>query len=156
MVKLLIDELLLSEAGNLTAFVKVCMRQQQGAKKVFGILLQHLSQRLNGPSFEDSKPKAIISAAAGLLNSLIKDNETSKNYLINWCATASGAGLGDGVGIRRAILAVLATDKDAITTVLEKSLAQFGDQLYIKHAATLQQNGMANPLSVLRIVVQKR
>ena len=52
-----------------------------------------------------------------------------------------GAGVGDGIGIRRAVVAVLAKDKEAITTVLEKSVNQFGDQLYIKHTAVLQQEG---------------
>ncbi len=36
---------------------------------------------------------------------------------------------------------MLADDKEAITTVLEKSIGQFGDQLYIKHTPILQQEG---------------
>jgi hypothetical protein len=35
----------------------------------------------------------------------------------------------------------LSRDKSDIQAVLEKSLQQFGDQLYIKHTPTLQQDG---------------
>lgn len=110
-------------------------------------LLQYLAQHLNGLDLDEASSKAIISAAAGIIDTLIKDNETLYNYLVAWCASSSGAGLGDSVGIRRAILAVLAQNKDGITTVFEKSMSQFGDQLYIKHAAILQQNGTNIPNS---------
>lgn len=105
-------------------------------------LLQYLAQHLNGLDLDESSSKAIVSAAAGIIDALIKDNETLYNYLVAWCTSSSGAGLGDSVGIRRAVLAVLAQNKDGITTVFEKSMSQFGDQLYIKHAAILQQNGI--------------
>jgi telomere length regulation protein len=69
------------------------------------------------------------------------NDETRRDVLINWCASSSGAGVGDGVGIRRAVVATLARDREAITTVLEKSIAQFGDDLYMRHSAMLQQDG---------------
>lgn len=105
------------------------------------VLLQHLGQHLNGLDLDAPSSKALVSAAAGVIDAVIKDNDALHNHLIAWCTSSSGAGLGDAVGIRRAVLAVIAQDKDGITTVFEKSLAQFGDQLYIKHAAILQQNG---------------
>lgn len=78
---------------------------------------------------------------ARLLKELALNDATRREVLINWCASSSGAGLGDGIGIRRAVVAALAQDRDAIIAVLEKSLAQFGDELYIKHSAILQQDG---------------
>ena len=109
------------------------------------ILLEHLSQRfLNNLVLDDTSSNSTVSAVAGVINAVVVDDTTHRTTLVDWCTAASGAGLGDQIGIRRAVLAVLAKDKDPITTVLEKSLAQFGDQLYIKHAAILQQEGRPN------------
>ncbi|KAM0256789.1 hypothetical protein ACHAQJ_004741 [Trichoderma viride] len=140
LVKTVIDGLLLQRGNDPKDFAKVCLSQPHSAKKTMNILLQYLAQQLNGLDLDEPSSKAIISAAAGIIDALVKGNETLNNHLISWCASSSGAGLGDAVGIRRAILAVLAQNKDGITTVFEKSLSQFGDQLYIKHAAILQQN----------------
>ncbi|KAL7927564.1 telomere length regulation domain-containing protein [Trichoderma austrokoningii] len=140
LVKTVIDGLLLQRGSKPTDFAKVCLSHPHSAKKSMNTLLQYLAQRLNGLDLDEPSSKTIISAAAGIINALIKGSETLYNYLVAWCTSSSGAGLGDAVGIRRAILAVLAQNKDGITTVFEKSLSQFGDQLYIKHAAILQQN----------------
>lgn len=67
-----------------------------------------------------------------------------KEHLISWLTGTSGAGLGDGIAIRRTVVVVLSKDKAAIETVLEKSLQNFGDQLYIKHTPTLQQEGIVS------------
>lgn len=81
----------------------------------------------------------IISATAGIINSLVVGDARHTAHLISWLTSATGAGLGDAIGIRRAVLAVLAADKDNIVTVFEKSLSQFGDYLYIRHTPMLQQ-----------------
>ncbi|TVY88746.1 DNA replication checkpoint protein tel2, partial [Lachnellula willkommii] len=52
---------------------------------------------------------------------------------------ADGTGVGEGIAIRRAVVTALAEDKSDMETVLEKSLQQLGDQLYIKHTPTMQQ-----------------
>lgn len=142
-MKTVIDGLLLQKGNDPKDFAKVCLSQPHGAKKTMNILLQHLAQQLNGLDLDEPSSKALISAAAGVVDAVIKGSDTLYNHLVAWCASSSGAGLGDVIGIRRAILAVVAQNKDGITTVFEKSLAQFGDQLYIKHAAILQQNGRA-------------
>lgn len=82
-----------------------------------------------------------ISAAAGVIKGLVANNAKYMSYLVTWLTNATGAGVGDAIGIRRAVLAVLASDRDSITTVFEKSLNQFGDFLYIKHTPMLQQEG---------------
>lgn len=146
-MKTVIDRLLLLKGSNPDDFAKVCLSHPHSAKKTMGTLLQYLAQHLNGLDLEEASSKAAVSAAAGIIDALVKGNETLYNYLVTWCTSSSGAGLGDTVGIRRAILAVLAQNKDGITTVFEKSLSQFGDQLYIKHAAILQQNGIITPKS---------
>ncbi|PNY26586.1 DNA replication checkpoint protein tel2 [Tolypocladium capitatum] len=147
LVKTLIDELLLSKGGRQYTFSKVCFHQSQGSKKIIQILLGYLSQRfLNNLSLDDARSNATVSAVAGIIDTAVTGDEPWRTHLVNWCTTSSGAGLGDGVGIRRAVVAVLAKDKETIAAVLEKSLAQFGDQLYIKYAAMLQQEAHAQVL----------
>ncbi len=88
----------------------------------------------------------LISSAAAYINCIVSKDETRKTQLINWLTKLSGAGVGDGIRIRRAVIAVLSDSKYDIETVLEKSLQQFGDPLYIKHAPSLQQDGMLQSL----------
>jgi telomere length regulation protein len=142
LIKIAIDELLLSKRNSISTFTQLALSQNRTSKKVFHILLQHLSQKyLDRLNLEDATPDDKVSAVAGLLKEVALNDETRRDMLINWCASSSGAGVGDGVGIRRAVVAALAQDRDAITTVLERSIAQFGDELYIRHSAMLQQDG---------------
>ncbi|KAG7135670.1 hypothetical protein HYQ46_008872 [Verticillium longisporum] len=68
------------------------------------------------------------------------------NHLVLWLTNSTGAGLGEAIGIRRAVVAVVGKDKECTSQVLEKSLSQFGDQLYIKHSPMLQQEAHAQVL----------
>ncbi|KAK5990499.1 DNA replication checkpoint tel2-like protein [Cladobotryum mycophilum] len=140
LAKCIIDGLLLSKGSDPSTFTRVYFNQSQSIKKTLSILLQRLSQHLNTLDMADSASNAAISGTAGLVYAITQNNDAIKGHLIDWCASSSGAGLGDNIGIRRAVLAVLAKDKEAITTVFEKGLSQFGDQLYIRHVAILQQN----------------
>ncbi|KAJ4119683.1 telomere binding protein [Fusarium oxysporum] len=141
LIKIAIDGLLLSKRNSISTFIQLALSQHRTSKKVFHILLQHLSQKyLNRLSLEDTHPDDKVSAVARLLMEVALNDETRRDVLINWCASSSGAGVGDGVGIRRAVVAALAQDREAITAVLEKSIAQFGDELYIRHSAMLQQD----------------
>ncbi|KAI7771310.1 hypothetical protein LZL87_010236 [Fusarium oxysporum] len=141
LIKIAIDGLLLSKRNSISTFIQLALSQHRTSKKVFHILLQHLSQKyLNRLSLEDTHSDDKVSAVAGLLVEVALNDETRRDVLINWCASSSGAGVGDGVGIRRAVVATLAQDREAITAVLEKSIAQFGDELYIRHSAMLQQD----------------
>jgi telomere length regulation protein len=83
----------------------------------------------------------IVSAASGLINLVAAQGESRKSHLLTWLTSSSGAGIGDGIAIRRAVLAALASDKNSMETIADKSLRQFGDQLYIRHAPTMQQEG---------------
>ncbi|QGI59034.1 hypothetical protein CEK27_001159 [Fusarium fujikuroi] len=141
LIRIAINGLLLSKRNSISTFIQLALSQHRTSKKVFHILLQHLSQKyLNRLSLEDTQPDDKVSAVAGLLMEVALNDETRRDVLISWCASSSGAGVGDGVGIRRAVVAALARDREAITTVLEKSIAQFGDELYIRHSAMLQQD----------------
>ncbi|KAK4659258.1 telomere binding protein [Podospora pseudocomata] len=116
-------------------------------KVLFSILKLFSSEyldRLGHCDSEESKP--IVSAVAGAIKSIIGESTSLKNYLVEWLTSSSGAGLGEGVGIRRTVLAVISQNRDDIVAVLEKSLSQFGDQLYIKHSPMLQQEAHAEVL----------
>ncbi|KYK56858.1 hypothetical protein DCS_03864 [Drechmeria coniospora] len=140
LVNTVTDLLLLSNKPSPNIFAKICLSQHQVSKKVMEILIKYLAQRfLNNLTLDGSAQNTIISAVAGLLDAVVGRDESNRAHFINWCTAASGAGLGDSIGIRRAVVAVLAKDRETITMVLERSLAQFGDQLYVKHAAILQQ-----------------
>ncbi|KAL1865510.1 telomere binding protein [Diaporthe australafricana] len=95
---------------------------------------------------DPSKEQATISAAAGTINLVVAGDAKYLSYLITWLTSATGAGLGDAIGVRRAVLAVLSSDRDSVITVFEKSLNQFGDYLYIKHTPVLQQEVHAQVL----------
>ncbi|KAI9053741.1 hypothetical protein LZ554_002692 [Drepanopeziza brunnea f. sp. 'monogermtubi'] len=82
---------------------------------------------------------SIVAAASGLINLIVAGHGTRKNILISWLTDSSGAGAGDGIAIRRAVIAALAGDTSDMEMILDKSLQQFGDQLYIRHTPTLQQ-----------------
>ena len=116
--------------------------QTDQRKLIFSILnllaTKHLT--LSGPdtSTEDSPT---VWAAAGALRALIGMSETRKADLIAWLTNISGAGIGEACASRRAALAALAHDKEAILAVLEKTLGLFGDQLYVRHSPMLQQEG---------------
>ena len=141
-MKQAVDELLLATSHNADIFRRVCLSTTTSATKVLRFLLIHLAQKfLDGLGPESPTLVSTISAAAGVINSVIVGDESRKSLLVDWCTASSGAGLGHQTAIRRAVLSVLAQDKEAIVTVFEKSLSQFGDELYIKHAAALQQSG---------------
>lgn len=142
LIKVVIDSLLLTKKNPSSIFIQVAFSQPRNSKKILNILLHYLSERfLTHITLDDVSQNETVSAIATIIQRVAMDDEARKNLLINWCASSSGAGLGAGIGIRRAVLAALAQDREAVTTVLAKSLAQFGDELYIKHAAMLQQNG---------------
>jgi telomere length regulation protein len=84
---------------------------------------------------------SLVSAAAGLVTLILGDDKSRTDHVVAWLTGSSGAGVGDGINIRRAAITALAADKTVIEEVLEKSLHQFGDQLYIKHTTAMQQEG---------------
>lgn len=90
---------------------------------------------------ETVESRSRISAVAGALKAIVGETEGTRSHLVDWLTSSSGAGLGENVGIRRAVLAVVSQYRDEMVNILEKSLGQFGDQLYIKHSPILQQEG---------------
>lgn len=118
------------------------LSQTEQRKVLFSTLkmlsADHLDKLGNCESTDSHIP---ISAVAGVVNSFVGTSEIRRGHLTEWLAGSSGAGLGESIGIRRAVLAVASQNKDCLVAVLEKTINQFGDQLYIKHSPMLQQEG---------------
>jgi telomere length regulation protein len=117
-------------------------------RNVLYALLQIISKEHLSTSFTTEADSSwwksdvkVVSGAAGLIKILVANEETRKNQLLSWLTSSTGAGVGEGIAIRRAVVAALAEDKSDMETILEKSLQQLGDQLYIKHTPTMQQEG---------------
>lgn len=86
----------------------------------------------------------ITSAAAGLIALVLGNDESRKDHLMTWLTSSSGAGVGDGIAIRRSVLAAIATNKNDIEAIFDKSMKLLGDQLYIRHTPSLQQEGISS------------
>ena len=86
---------------------------------------------------------SVVSGASAAIDALVGKDERKIGHLVAWLVDPSGgAGLGEGVGIRRAVLSVVTSNRESLVGVLEKSISQFADQLYIKHSPALQQEGL--------------
>lgn len=85
-----------------------------------------------------------ISAVAGLVAEIVRDNTAAQGFLVSWLETGSNAFRG-GIGIRRSVLAVLSEDRESLSSVLETAVNTFGGQLFIKHSPILQQEGKTDP-----------
>jgi telomere length regulation protein len=110
-------------------------------RRILIFVLKLLSAQLPADMDGSTEDYPLIWAAAGVLQALVGTSQVRKDMIVAWLTDATGAGIGESCGIRRAAVAILAEDKEAITTVLEKSLNQFGDQLYTRHSPMLQQEG---------------
>jgi telomere length regulation protein len=148
-IKTLIEDLLLGATAKPTSLsILVDALPSVDQRKLISAVLKLLSDtHLNGLGpCESTESRAVIAGAAGTVKAIVGTSEAKLAHLVSWLTSSSGAGLGDGVGIRRAVLAVTAQRRDSVVSVLEKSIGQFGDPLYIKHSPMLQQEAHAQVL----------
>ncbi|KAK9413047.1 putative Telomere length regulation protein-domain-containing protein [Seiridium unicorne] len=146
LVQVLYDALILrDQKPSLFSHILDCMPQLD-QRKVLTIILKLLASQLPEPSEESMEDYPLIWAATGVLSAVVGSNRVRRDHLVAWLTDANGAGLGENCGIRRAAIATIGENKETIIMVLEKSLAQFGDQLYIKHSPLLQQEAHAQVL----------
>ena len=83
----------------------------------------------------------VVAGAAKFVSTILAGNGIRQGHLVTWLCSPTGAGVGDGIAIRRAAVAALAEDNTCLESLFERSLQQYGDQLYIRHTPTLQQDG---------------
>lgn len=140
----LFEGLFLSNEEKNNMFLKIMdLLPSSDQKKWLLAIIKHISTN-SLTSIDDSDTTAdypVIWAAIGAIRTIMGTNQARKALLADWLTSAGGAGIGDGCGVRRAVVGALAEDKDMLATVLEKCTNQFGDQLFIKHAPILQQEG---------------
>jgi telomere length regulation protein len=65
------------------------------------------------------KPSATVSAAAALVHSLVKDNETLKESLLSALTNSSIPALGDSLFARRSVIAAVAQDEGKCYSAFE-------------------------------------
>jgi len=85
---------------------------------------------------------AAVARVSGVINGISRLDPGFWTVLVEW--THGAAGVGEGIGIRRAVIAVLSTEggkggfgiqggPQEIKRVLERAMKNFGDSLWIKH-----------------------
>ncbi|KAI0125660.1 telomere length regulation protein [Xylariales sp. AK1849] len=146
LVKILFTEVILRDNRPPVFAQLLDSLPQIDQRKVLMIVLKLLASQLPYDADKSTEDYPLVWAASGVLVAVIGTSRTRRDHLVTWLTDASGAGIGDSCGIRRAAMTVLAGDKETITTVLEKSLSQFGEQLYIRHSPILQQEAHAQVL----------
>lgn len=105
---------------------------------------KHLTSAASSSEFDpkwwvEDVPK--ISQIAGLLNDIIGSNEDFRDLAVDWLVSPNGGGVGEPIGIRRALVCVLSKDEVVLKGMLEKSLGQFGDKIWIRHTPIMRQEG---------------
>jgi len=145
MIKHLLSKLLLqkkAQADKLSALLDGLPQSEQ-RKVLFSILKIFAEDHLNRlANCESPADRAVVSAVACAIELVVGPAAGSRrDHLVDWLTSPSGAGLGDGIGIRRAALAVISKERDRLGDVLERTMDEFGDQIYIKHSPILQQEG---------------
>ncbi|KIH88455.1 telomere length regulation protein [Sporothrix brasiliensis 5110] len=144
-VSSLVSDLILINAGldnSTLSHILDHLPTHEQKKILFGVL-KYAAETFLSPSPDSTVvDTATVAAVASLIKSVADSSTTLREQLISWLLTNAAVGLINGIGIRRAVVAVVAETPKSLTEILEKSIAEFGDQLFIKHAPIIQQEGM--------------
>ncbi|KAK1829821.1 DNA replication checkpoint protein tel2 [Podospora conica] len=146
MTRTVVSKLLVAQSTDQTKFaVLMDGLQQKEQRRVLFEVLQILStdhlHRLGNCTSRESP--AMVSAVAAAVDLIVNGVPLRVDHLVQWLTAPSGAGAADGVGIRRAVLAVLAKDMSSMVKVLESSISQFADKLYLGFTPIVQQEAHA-------------
>ncbi|TID17367.1 Telomere length regulation protein [Venturia nashicola] len=95
-----------------------------------------------------SKISPKIAGFAAVLHSFLSHNEILLGYLVELVTNLESSPLIGTDLVRRIVLACIATDEDRMSVVMEKSMEQFGDQMFVKHAPMVQQEARAQILLI--------
>ncbi|KAF1992096.1 hypothetical protein K402DRAFT_450218 [Aulographum hederae CBS 113979] len=87
-----------------------------------------------------------MQGSAALLRSLIEGNAALTEFLTSMLTGDAGASRVPSIAFRRIALAVLADEEDRVQAVLDRSIQQFGDQMFIKNMPMLEQEAAAQVL----------
>ncbi|OCK84672.1 hypothetical protein K432DRAFT_319798 [Lepidopterella palustris CBS 459.81] len=112
------------------------------------IARQYLSSLPETRDDTSLKPSRAISGSAGLIRELIGENEFLKDYLVSLLVSSTRSSIDSSLAVRRSAIAAISPDNGRLQKVMERSLELFGDQLYIRHTPTLQQEALAQVLLI--------
>lgn len=84
---------------------------------------------------------ARVAGAAALLAGFVLHDDDVRALVLAWLTATAGGGVGEPLGLRRALVAVIAQDELALRTLLEELLQQFADKLWIARAPIVRQEG---------------
>ncbi|OJD29437.1 telomere length regulation protein [Diplodia corticola] len=116
-------------------------------RQVLFTLLNVLSSKLLAVRDENLKETSrAISASVAFLQAVTNSNDTLKESLTQWLTNPTGGCANVSFGARRVAVAALQSDEDRMCKVLERSMEQFGDELFIRHTPILQQEALAQIL----------
>ncbi|KAK8162833.1 telomere length regulation protein-domain-containing protein [Phyllosticta citrichinensis] len=94
---------------------------------------------------ETEKEQKALGGASALIAVLISRSESMKDALVNWLSSENCVG---SFLVRRAAIAALQTDEDRMTKVMERTMEQFGDELFIKHTPIIHQEALTQVLLI--------
>ncbi|PLB55839.1 hypothetical protein P170DRAFT_461602 [Aspergillus steynii IBT 23096] len=80
----------------------------------------------------------LVNGVAALCSIILDGHANLQAQLVDWLSKGQGGSIQTS-GLRRAVLAAFADQKDLIYTLLTKGLEQSADKFYIKHAPTTSQ-----------------
>ena len=110
-------------------------------KILFGVLKYAVETYFTTFSDSTAVDANTVSAVAGLIKRVTDSSAVLHEQLVSWLLTNLAVGLMNSISIRRAVVAIVAENPKTLTEILEKSISEFGDQLFIKHAPIIQQEG---------------
>ncbi|KAL1635545.1 telomere binding protein [Neofusicoccum ribis] len=109
--------------------------------------LNILSKRiLAGPQVHEKDPGVASkksSSSAALLQAVTSSSDALKESLVAWLISPQSGNSSVSFATRRVAIATLQSDEDRMCKVMERSMEQFGDELFIKHTPILQQEAVA-------------
>ncbi|KAE8352543.1 telomere length regulation protein-domain-containing protein [Aspergillus coremiiformis] len=80
----------------------------------------------------------LVNGVAALCSIIIGERQHIQSQLLDWLSKGQGGSI-QTIGLRRALLANFADQKESMTTLLRMSLEQSSDKFYIKHAPIVSQ-----------------
>ncbi|KAJ5329908.1 hypothetical protein N7452_010298 [Penicillium brevicompactum] len=116
-----------------TAFLEAIFRDIQR---------RHFADDLSGSVNQPLASSESIGAVAALCSVVIPSRSHLENLVIEWLSKSQGGSI-TTLGLRRALLVTYSDRSDVLSSVLHRSLEQFGDRFSIKHVPNVVQNANA-------------
>ncbi|KAL1884498.1 telomere binding protein [Paecilomyces lecythidis] len=91
---------------------------------------------------DDHSDNEVIGGVAAICASIFNDSTALRNQTASWLASGQSSCI-QGIRLRRALIAVISSDEDAVIELFTASLGNFGDKFYIKHTPTQVQEANA-------------